>query len=453
MADTTPVWAWLPGMAEPIEAARLDVEAGRYRFRYGAAYKQAGRDGGSVALDPFQLRLNKQELRTDTLPGVLMDARPAGYGQDRLNAQWQASYQRDLNDIELLELGPADGVGAIEVCRDIDRKRSWVAPDIDGLQHELERLEDDAPPSRAMRRANGDVGTSAGGERPKATFVFDRRLWLVKMQDRGDRQGMPALEYTVMSLATQARLHTAPVLLRTVGPHQVLLVERFDRSGDPRQPLRTLYASAHTVLQLPPAAVAGHPLRSYLVLADKLRVWGRDGGHDALALQLQELWRRMAFNALVGNIDDHPRNHGLRYVDGAWRLTPAFDITPIWKPADSGRDGAPTLAMATGADGLADASPERLLAAAGHFGLSPEEAADYLLQTSRLIAGRWEALLSEALAPLASHRAGVSIAAIIDQARGAFSLSDSIVQAPAAVERAVEQLLSRPRSGRRRSRE
>src|SRR3989344_4971090 len=71
---------------------------------------------------------------------------------------------------------------------------------------ELAGLEDDAPASRAMRRANQDEGTSAGGERPKATFSFMDKMWLVKMQDRGDRQGMPAMEFTTMRLAALAEI-------------------------------------------------------------------------------------------------------------------------------------------------------------------------------------------------------------------------------------------------------
>lgn len=59
------------------------------------------------------------------------------------------------------------------------------------------------PSSRAIRRVNGNRGTSAGGERPKATFEHEGRLWLVKMKDRGDLAGLPAREYTAMTLARQ----------------------------------------------------------------------------------------------------------------------------------------------------------------------------------------------------------------------------------------------------------
>ena len=87
-------------------------------------------------------------------------------------------------------------------------------------------------------------------------------------------------------------------------------------------------------MRLPLDATHGDPRRSYLNLADRLRVWAR--GREDLGQQLCELWRRKAFNALVGNIDDHPLNHGL--LQGGqgqrgWRLSPAIDITPATTPA------------------------------------------------------------------------------------------------------------------------
>ncbi len=291
MNDAVPVWVWLPGTVEPVQAATLQPEADGYRFSYLTRYAggaKAPRPPQSVPLDPVALRFKTSGAATK-LPGVIHDAKPAGYGQDRLNDRLNPRYQRDLTELELLEEGPADGVGAIEVCRHIDRKLAWRASPIAGLDEELERLEDGAPASRAMRRANGDVGTSAGGERPKATFVDQGRQWIVKMQDRGDRQGLPAMEFTTMTLASRAEITVPRIALRHVGPHQAFMVERFDRAGDPARPQRQLFASAHTVLQLPASAVRGDARRSYLFLADRMRVWCR--GADQRT-GLKAMWTR-----------------------------------------------------------------------------------------------------------------------------------------------------------------
>ena len=169
MSGGTPVWVWLPGAIDPVLAASIDVAGERCQFTYDPEYIGTTSTGGvpTVALDPVQLRLKKGgSYVTRGLPGVIADAKPAGYGQDRLNAKLRDRYQRDLTDLELLEEGPADGVGAIEVCRNIERKTEWRPAPIEELCKELAQLEEDAPPSRAIRRANGDVGTSAGGERP-----------------------------------------------------------------------------------------------------------------------------------------------------------------------------------------------------------------------------------------------------------------------------------------------
>jgi serine/threonine-protein kinase HipA len=444
MSNAIPVWVWLPGATAPVQAAELAPQGDeRYRFAYLPGYLGLQ---GPLALDPVRLRLKKTPL-VGQLPGVIMDARPAGYGQDRLNAALNSKYNRALTDLELMEEGPGDTVGAIEACKGIDKKIRWKANPVEALRHEIEQLEAEAPASRAMRRANGDVGTSAGGERPKATMQANGRLWLVKMQDRGDRQGLPAMEHVAMTLAAKAGICVPPVQLISVGPHQAFMVERFDRHGNPDAPCRHLFASAHTVLQLPPDATRGDERRSYLFLADRMRVWCRAAPH--LDAQLRELWCRMAFNALVGNTDDHPRNHGLLFKDEAWHLSPAFDITPIWRRPHERPDARPSLAMATLDDGGSGVAPARLIAASKHFGLQPQEAAAYLRETGAMVAHSWEHMLRAALAPIEHNRPAAYVDQVVDSARDAFEMSTAIASQPQLIERALEDVLAPAKRGRR----
>ena len=416
---TVPVWVWLPGDAEPTQAAELQVDGGSRRFIYLPNYLART---NAVALDPVELRLSRRQhgiaLRSsDGLPGVIRDAKPAGYGADRLNAQAGV----ELSPLELLELGVPDAVGAIEVCTDIERKLAWRPKDLEALEVLTERLEVETPASRALRRLTDELETSAGGERPKATLVHDGRLWLAKMQDRGDRPALPAREYVTMRLASEAGLDAARVALHTFGSHQVLLVERFDREGDPIQPRRRLYASAHTVMQLQPATTKGDPQRSYLHLGDRLRVWARDCAD--LTGQLHELWRRMAFNALVGNVDDHPLNHGLLYQgQRTWHLSPAFDITPAMRAAPVPMADGPALSMATGTDGAGRAGAQRLIAAAGHFGLSADDAQRWLAATAKRVSERWEPMLRDAAGPLFPDAAGME--ALVEDTRPAFAYAE-----------------------------
>lgn len=437
MMVVTPIWVWLPGRNEPTRAGEL-VNGKSSRFIYRPDYAKIE---GALALDPVELRISRSSrgtaiLGSDGLPGVVRDAKPAGYGEDRL----KAIHGDNLDALQLLELGVPDGVGAIEACNDIERKLQWRPKSLADLQQLTEGLEAHEPSSRALRRLNDDLDTSAGGERPKATLVDEDRLWLVKMQARGDRPAMPAREFVAMRLAQQAGLYVAPVKLHTFGTHQVLMVKRFDRDGDPSKPTRKLYASAHTVLRLRLDAVKGDPERSYLGLADRLRIWTNDGADDyrvRLSGQLAELWRRMAFNALVGNTDDHARNTGLLFdqvADGsdhmAWGLSPAFDITPNMVGLPPNIEEGPNLSLATGTDGRSGTSVVRLADAAELMGLDRSSAMNWLMGTAQHIAQQWESLLRTAARPITEDMAHLD--RLVADVRPSFAYAEWVAQSKPA---------------------
>lgn len=431
MADegaSAPVWVWLPGATEPTEAAQLTAAEGEGRWQFGEAYVERE---DAISPDPRQLRLTSSRKgiaipQKDGLPGVVRDAMPAGYGADRLDA----GAERKLSSMELLEFGVPDSCGAIEVCKDLKRKLDWVPPEYGKLRDIIKLMRADEPASRAIRKLTDDASTSAGGERPKVTIQDEGRMFLVKMQARSDIAFLPHKEFVVMSMAKASNITTPPVRLEPVGEHMVYLCERFDRSGDPRKPVRKLYASAHTVLRLDIDAVKGDPKRSYLGLADELRVWCRKSPH--LVSDLQELWRRMAFNALVGNSDDHPRNHGLLYEGGQWRLAPAFDITPL-------AGFKKVLSMATGADGSSAVSVARLLANSTRFELGVEEAAAWLVKTASVVANTWESDL---------RKVGVSEPGIQETA-SAFSFALEVAGDAGGFEQIVAEAMAPVRRSRR----
>jgi serine/threonine-protein kinase HipA len=433
MTVVTPIWVWLPGRDEPTRAGEL-VHGHSARFIYRPDYLNAE---GALALDPVELRLSRSSrgaavLGSDGLPGVVRDAKPAGYGEDRL----KAIHGDHLDALQLLELGVPDGVGAIEACHDIERKLQWRPKGLADLQRLTEDLDAYEPSSRALRRLNDDLDTSAGGERPKATLVHEGRLWLVKMQARGDRPAMPAREFVTMRLAEQAGLLVAPVKLHSFGAHQVLMVQRFDRGGDPFKPTRKLYASAHTALRLRLDAVKGDPERSYLGLADRLRIWTRGGADDdreRLGGQLVELWQRMAFNALVGNTDDHARNTGLlfdRVGEGhdrmAWGLSPAFDITPNMVGLPPKIEEGPHLSLATWTDGRSSTSVARLADAAQRMGLDRSEAIQWLMDTAQQVAQQWEPMLRSVASPAIEDAARME--RLVDDVRPSFAYAQWLAQ-------------------------
>lgn len=444
-----PAWIWLPGSTTPTLAAHLEVVSDISRWVYTPEYLARA---DKLAADPVTLRLSRKARGSvvpfsDGLPGVARDACPAGYGADRLVAR----AGKMLTPLELLEAGPSDAVGALEICAHIERKMAWQANSFDALRGIIESMDALAPASRAIRQLQDDAATSAGGERPKATVSYQGGLWLAKMQDRADVPAMPAREYTAMRLAQDAGLNVPAIGLHTIGPHQVFMIERFDRAGAPARPQRRLYASAHTVLQLEPSAVPGDPRRSYLVLADRMQVWC--GGKPDMARDLAELWQRMAFNALVGNVDDHPRNHGLLHDGQHWGLSPLFDVTPVARrPNDMPArpaGGAVVLSMCTGLDDASDADAVRLLACCERFGLTVDEAARWLKQTSAHVASRWETTLRQAARPVMPDASRLD--ALVNECAYAFGLSEDLAGHPEIIDRARDAALARParvRSGR-----
>ena len=201
-------------------------------------------------------------------------------------------------------------------------------------------------------------GTSLGGARPKAS-VLDRdgSLWLAKFSRVDDDWPVIAWEATALALAARAGIVVAQSRLHVADKRMMLLLRRFDRLAfDAREPAasrRVAFCSAFTAL----AATDGEQ-RSYLELLDFLR---RDGA--APARDAAELWRRMLFNVLISNTDDHLRNHGFLRTPAGWHLAPAYDLNPV--PVDV----RPRVhALALDADD-ATASLDTLLSVAPRFGL------------------------------------------------------------------------------------
>ncbi|MDP3115959.1 MAG: type II toxin-antitoxin system HipA family toxin [Phenylobacterium sp.] len=160
-------------------------------------------------------------------------------------------------------------------------------------------------------------GSSLGGARPKAS-VRDAQgeLLIAKFPSQTDDWPIPTWESVAMTLARQAGISVPAFQLRQVAKRPVFMMSRFDRMADGgRRPFR----SALTAL----GAVDGE-VRSYLELVDVLRQDGADAPGDAA-----QLWRRMVFNILISNTDDHLRNHGFLREPGGWRLSPAYDLNPM----------------------------------------------------------------------------------------------------------------------------
>lgn len=381
MSDTEkPVWVWLPGQHTPVQCGVFSLQQRVGTFRYLPEYLECG---DALALDPLNLPLTRRqrglkETRQGGLFGVIRDASPEGFGLAMLETLRNTSI---ADPMQRLELSEGDAVGAIEVCDDIEAKCAFRAPTSEALRAALASLPPERASSTAAREVKGIKGTSLGGERPKLTVLHKGQQWIAKLQDRGDPPHAPLREYIAMRLAQRCGIRAAEVELMCVGEREVVLVQRFDRHVDEQGRVsRKLYASAHTVLRLD-AQTRGEKTRSYVALAYELQRWCGRSGTDPLPLQ-QELWRRMAFNALIGNGDDHPRNHGLVYEAGGWTLSHAFDIAPYIVFSQ-------TLSMAITRDGRSAATAANLLESCGYFGYTPEAARQFIESAKATIAQCW----------------------------------------------------------------
>ncbi len=159
-------------------------------------------------------------------------------------------------------------------------------------------------------------GSSLGGARPKASVrEKDGHLAIAKFPRRDDEINTVVWEALALALAKKAGIAVSPVRLETVAKKPVLLLRRFDRDGARRIP----FLSALSML----GARAGET-RSYLEIVDALRQHGAAPQAD-----MEALWRRLVFNILISNTDDHLRNHGFLYAGPeGWRLSPAYDLNP-----------------------------------------------------------------------------------------------------------------------------
>lgn len=160
-------------------------------------------------------------------------------------------------------------------------------------------------------------GSSLGGARPKAS-VREKNgfLAIAKFPREDDEVNTVLWESVALHLAAKAGIEVPKGRVEKIVKKSVLIVDRFDREGTRRIP----FLSAMSML-----AAKDNETRSYMELADALRRYGASPKHD-----LEALWRRIVFNILISNTDDHLRNHGFLYAgaDG-WRLSPAYDLNPI----------------------------------------------------------------------------------------------------------------------------
>ncbi len=229
-----------------------------------------------------------------------------------------------------------------------------------GRIYEASRAVEKGSESAADLKYLQGKGTSLGGMRPKCTIVdADGSLALGKFPSLQDERSVTRGEVLALVLAGKAGVEAANARIMNVDGTPIAVIKRFDRTADGG---RIHYLSGASLLQ-----ASRTEDRSYAEIADAIRSVSTRPTEDAA-----QLWRRLVFNFLITNVDDHLQNIGFLYAGSAlWRLSPAFDINPF---PDKDRESKTWLNQEDGPI----RSMSMLLNGAAYFGLSAEQAREVL---------------------------------------------------------------------------
>jgi serine/threonine-protein kinase HipA len=353
------------------------------RFVYGKTYLTRS---NAVPIDPIELKLAPSTYETRLLKGIfgaLRDASPDYWGRRVIEKH---AGKAQLGEIDYLLHSPDDRAGAlgfgIGAIPPAPRRVFNRTIDLQKLQDFADRIiaDEDLPQGPEAQQAQELMleGTSMGGARPKAVVEDDGALWIAKFNRHDDKWNHARVERAMLELGRACGVHTAETRLTTIGDRDTLLVKRFDRGFTKKGYRRARMLSALTLLR----AEDTHTSRekwSYVLLAEELRRISAQPKTDA-----PELFKRMCFNALISNTDDHPRNHAVIAMDKEWRLSPAYDLTPSTPVSIERRD----LALACGDMGRY-AHADNLLSQSARFLVTADEAIAIIDTMEQTVRASW----------------------------------------------------------------
>jgi serine/threonine-protein kinase HipA len=322
---------------------RYDLQGRRENaaFEYSAGWLG---DGAHFALGPTLPLLAGPQFHRKLKDGSLFhaaiaDTEPDGWGRRvimRDHVKRRQEYRSEgkqgdippLNALDfILAVDDASRVGALRfrdesgVFQRAPEKGRRTAPPLIELGHLLSAsraVEANIETSADLAYLRGR-GTSLGGLRPKCTVIDENgALSIGKFPSITDERAITKGEVLALVLARRAGINAAEARIIESEGSPVALIRRFDRRGNGQ---RIMYLSAATMLGVEAAGPDDH---TYTEIVDAIRVNGADAQVD-----IEELWRRIAYSILITNIDDHLHNHGFLHQDrNLWRLSPAFDINP-----------------------------------------------------------------------------------------------------------------------------
>lgn len=320
-------------------------------FAYGLNYLNRS---DALEVDPVSLSIRDREAvrakrmqPANNLPlfGGIRDAAPDAWGRRVIEAKLKVPANSLPESQYLLHAG-SDRVGALDIRQTINDGPTQGANTSHALEHLMDAAEriEDGLPIPAHLEAIFAQGTALGGARPKASVRNEQGvLWLAKFSSRTDRFDIPAIECAALRLAAEAGLTVPPLEVRTMGARKVMLIRRFDRYW--AEPGKTLGTEIDLLATQPGDNKTEHRLgfvsgltmvgcdetesrtKAYTDLAQAVR---KHCHTSVIRADNAELFKRMVYNVLVSNDDDHLRNHGFVWEPRltGWRLSPLYDVLP-----------------------------------------------------------------------------------------------------------------------------
>lgn len=398
------VWNSLVG------AVAMDPALGCYVFEYDGGWRRGGielapRQMPTTAPNPiFGFPALGESFKR--LPGLLADALPDDFGNGLIDA-WMATHGVDKNAITALDrlayMGKR-GLGALEFrpSRGATKESSKPLEMKSLVETARKVVRGDFADDRHAQAALANiikVGTSAGGARAKAVIAWHPATheirsgqfdvapgfehWLLKFDgvgkdmDLGTSADYGRIEFAYYKMAKAAGINMSACRLFEENGRAHFMTRRFDRDENKKHHIQSLCALAH----LDYKQRATHAYEQYFLLIKELEL-----GDEAL----EEAFRRMAFNVMSRNCDDHTKNFAFRLKQGAgWELAPAFDITHAHNP-----EGEWTSQHLMSVNGKFDEIGRTdLLKVADRFGVPGSE---LLLKAVKDAVGHWTSFAREA---------------------------------------------------------
>jgi serine/threonine-protein kinase HipA len=380
--DELHLW-YVADPTEPRCIGRLRlVESGRgVSLRYAKGWIDRGfaLSEDLPLVDVEYLPLGRLSADAPRAVGAVDDARPDRWGERVIR---YIDKPDRLSLMEFLYYAGDDRFGALGVstsASDYLPRPGGPLPRRDQAQQISEivaKVEDSAPIS-AIEQQMLAAGGTLGGAQPKALIEIDGVEWVIKFRRKDDPLDSQLIEHATMTLSARAGIRAAETQVVALAKGNAIAIRRFDRDGQRR--IHSI--SAGTALRA--ATPAGQePDLSYPALARLLRRTGVVAD-DANRRDARELFRRMVFNILMDNTDDHEKNHALLAADpdqhGRYRLSPAYDVLP-----SAGAHGYQEFACG---DLGQESSLANAMSRCQDFGLRPLEAAQEVSRVIEVVEG------------------------------------------------------------------